>query len=94
VLRAHVVALRQGLSNLPGWQLMSSGTPIQPLVIGGNADAVAVSKKLLELGLLVPAIRTPTVPKNTARLRISLSSAHSEEDISRLSDALRELAGA
>jgi 8-amino-7-oxononanoate synthase len=94
VLRAHVVALRQGLSNLPGWQLMSSGTPIQPLIIGSNADAVSVSKKLLERGLLVPAIRTPTVPKNTARLRITLSSAHHDEDIARLCDALRELAGA
>jgi 8-amino-7-oxononanoate synthase len=92
VLRAHVVALRQGLKDLSTWTLMSSGTPIQPLVIGGNADAVNVSKKLLERGLLVPAIRTPTVPKNTARLRITLSSAHSEEDVSRLSDALRELA--
>jgi len=92
VLRAHVVALRQGLKDLSSWTLMSSGTPIQPLVIGGNADAVNVSKKLLERGLLVPAIRTPTVPKNTARLRITLSSAHSEEDVSRLSDALRELA--
>jgi 8-amino-7-oxononanoate synthase len=73
---------------------MSSGTPIQPLVIGGNADAVDVSKKLLERGLLVSAIRTPTVPKNTARLRITLSTAHHDEDIARLCDALRELAGA
>lgn len=94
LLRRHVAALRQGLSDLPRWQLMSSGTPIQPLVIGGNADAVDVSKKLLERGLLVPAIRTPTVPKNTARLRITLSSAHHDEDIARLCDALRELAGA
>lgn len=92
VLRAHVMALRQGLVNLPGWQLMPSGTPIQPLVIGSNADAVNVSKKLLERGLLVPAIRTPTVPKGTARLRITLSSAHSDDDIARLIAALREIA--
>lgn len=92
VLRTHVVALRQGLKDLPAWTLMPSGTPIQPLLIGSNEDAVRVSKKLLEHGLLVPAIRTPTVPKNTARLRITLSSAHSDEDIVRLIAALREIA--
>lgn len=93
-LRSHVASLRQGLVDLPGWQLMPSGTPIQPLVIGSNADAVSVSKKLLERGLLVPAIRTPTVPKGTARLRITLSSAHRDDDIARLIAALHEIAGA
>lgn len=91
VLRAHVMALRQGLKDLSSWTLMQTSTPIQPVVIGGNAKAVAVSKKLLEYGLLVPAIRTPTVPKNTARLRITLSSAHRDEDIARLVAALREI---
>jgi 8-amino-7-oxononanoate synthase len=92
ILRSHVVALREGLKDLPAWTLMPSGTPIQPLIIGSNADAVRVSKKLLDHNLLVPAIRTPTVPKNTARLRITLSSAHRDEDIARLIAALREIA--
>lgn len=91
-LRAHVTALRQGLADWPSGRLMPSDTPIQPLVIGSNADAVQVSKQLLERGLLVPAIRTPTVPKGTARLRITLSSAHRDEDIARLIAALREIA--
>jgi len=57
-------------------------------VIGGNEEAVAASEHLARNGLLVPAIRPPTVPKGTARLRISLSAAHSENDVERLAAAL------
>ena len=71
---------------------MPSDTPIQPLVIGTNADAVRLSKSLLQRGLLVPAIRTPTVPVNTARLRITLSAVHSSDDVAQLIEALHELA--
>lgn len=71
------------------WQLARSQTPIQPLVIGGNREAVAASEALEREGILVPAIRPPTVPAGTARLRISLSAAHAEEDVDRLVDALR-----
>jgi len=71
------------------WQLARSQTPIQPLIIGGNREAVAASDALEREGILVPAIRPPTVPAGTARLRISLSAAHTEEDIDRLVDALR-----
>jgi 8-amino-7-oxononanoate synthase len=70
--------------------LAPSDTPIQPLIIGANSEAVAVSSALRERGILVPAIRPPTVPEGTARLRISLSAAHSEDDVARLSAALRE----
>jgi len=70
---------------------MPSDTAIQPLVIGANADAVTLSESLARRGLLVPAIRPPTVPQGTARLRISLSAAHSEEDAGRLVAALNEL---
>jgi 8-amino-7-oxononanoate synthase len=94
VLRAHVLALRKGLADLPRWQLLPSGTPIQPLVIGSNAEAVSVAQALLESGMLVPAIRTPTVPKDTARLRITLSAAHTAEDVDRLVSGLRTLARA
>jgi 8-amino-7-oxononanoate synthase len=90
-LGQHMAALREGLGSLPRWQLMPSVTPIQPLVIGGNAEAVAVSDALLEQGLLVPAIRTPTVPKGSARLRISLSAAHTREEVGRLVAAIRSL---
>jgi len=71
------------------WQLAHSQTPIQPLVIGGNREAVAASDALAREGILVPAIRPPTVPAGTARLRISLSAAHAEEDVDRVVDALR-----
>ena len=90
-LSAHVAQLRQGLAGLKRGVLMPSDTPIQPLVIGANADAVRLSKDLLQRGLMVPAIRTPTVPVNTARLRITLSASHSADDVAQLLDALHAL---
>ena len=66
------------------WFLMPSETSIQPLVIGGNLEALALSEYLQKQGILVPAIRPPTVPLGTSRLRISLSAAHSLEDIKKL----------
>ncbi|MBS1189326.1 MAG: 8-amino-7-oxononanoate synthase [Rhodocyclaceae bacterium] len=93
--RAHLTALirqlQDGLAGLP-WQLLPSPTAIQPLVVGGNEDALRLSQALAERGLWVPAIRPPTVPKGTARLRISLSAAHREADVDQLIGALRELA--
>jgi 8-amino-7-oxononanoate synthase len=73
------------------WRLEPSKTAIQPLILGANAEAVAVAEALARGGLLVPAIRPPTVPKGTARLRISLSAAHSEDDVERLAAALNEI---
>ncbi|MBI1964852.1 MAG: 8-amino-7-oxononanoate synthase [Betaproteobacteria bacterium] len=73
------------------WRLMPSRTAIQPLVIGGNEEAMAASDALARAGLLVPAIRPPTVPQGTARLRISLSAAHEVEDVERLAFALNAL---
>lgn len=73
------------------WRLSPSSTPIQPLVIGGNDEAVAVSSGLAAKGLLVPAIRPPTVPPGTARLRISLSAAHEVADAERLARTLTAL---
>ena len=87
-LRSHVAQLRAGLSGLKRGRLMDSATPIQPLLVGANADAVRLSQVLLARGLLVPAIRTPTVPANTARLRITLSAAHSADDVAQLIEAL------
>lgn len=74
---------------LRDWKLVSSTTPIQPLVVGKNSQSVALSESLSAAGILVPAIRPPTVPEGTARLRISLSAAHSEADVRRLVDALQ-----
>ena len=91
-LQSHIAQLRQGLAGLKLSELMPSDTPIQPLVIGANADALRLSQALLARGLLVPAIRTPTVPAGTARLRITLSAAHSVDDVAQLIEALHALA--
>jgi 8-amino-7-oxononanoate synthase len=86
-LRAHVARLREGLSGLP-WKLVPSETPIQALAVGSNDTAVELMEALLDRGVWVPAIRPPTVPAGTARLRISLSAAHESGDIDRLVQAL------
>ncbi len=86
-----VTQLRAGLAGLP-WALMHSDTPIQPLLVGNNNAAVALSEGLRARGIWVPAIRPPTVPQGTARLRISLSAAHSGQDVAQLISALHELA--
>ena len=90
-LQALAERLAAGLAGLP-WRLLPSRTPIQPLVVGDSGRAVALMEALLERGIWVPAIRPPTVPTDTARLRISLSAAHEPEDITRLIHALHELA--
>lgn len=72
------------------WQLMPSETSVQPLVVGDNLDALALSEYLQGLGILVPAIRPPTVPVGTARLRISLSAAHSLDDVKNLISAIHQ----
>lgn len=92
-LRELIAALRQGLK-LRRWRLMDSTTPIQPVIIGFNQETLAVSEALRERGIWVPAIRPPTVPKGEARLRISLSAAHSLEDVAQLAGALNELESA
>ena len=88
-LMARIAQLRDGLAGKP---LLPSPTAIQPLIVGDNEAVVALSKALWERGLWVPAIRPPTVPKGTARLRISVSAAHTADDIDQLLSALKELA--
>lgn len=92
-LAQNIEHLRSGASDLP-WRLTSSTTPIQPLIVGTDTAALALSQALLERGVFVPAIRPPTVPEGTARLRISLSAAHTAQDVDRLLAALRESAHA
>jgi len=93
--RAHlqclIAQLKSGLAGLP-WALMPSATAIQPLLVGDNQAALALSLALRERGLWVAAIRPPTVPQGTARLRITLSAAHTAHDVTRLIEALHELA--
>lgn len=94
-LRQRIAQLRAGLAALlpgTGWQLGNSATAIQPLVIGRNDAALAVMEGLRTRGLWVPAIRPPTVPEGTARLRIALSAVHTAADIDCLLQALAELA--
>jgi len=80
-LRAHVQRIAPG-----------HPSPIVPVILGDEAAAVAASDALLERGLWVPAIRPPTVPPGSARLRVTLSAAHGEDDVEQLARALAELA--
>ena len=92
-LRAHLQTLIAELKNtlkLKKWQLMPSDTAVQPLVVGGNREVLALSEYLQSRGILVPAIRPPTVPTGTGRLRISLSAAHTLEDVRRLVTTIHE----
>jgi 8-amino-7-oxononanoate synthase len=89
-LMARIAQLRDGLSHLPQ-PLLPSITAIQPLIVGDNDAAVQLSQALWERRLWLPAIRPPTVPPGTARLRISLSAAHTEADIDALISALHAL---
>ncbi|WP_417536286.1 8-amino-7-oxononanoate synthase [Methylophaga sp.] len=88
-LQQLIQQFRQGAEQL-GLELMSSETPIQPVIIGEDKKALEIGAKLEEQGILVGVIRPPTVPKNTARLRITFSAAHTEQDVDRLLVALEQ----
>jgi 8-amino-7-oxononanoate synthase len=81
-LRGHVDRLRPG-----------HPTPIVPVVLGDEAAALAAAARLLDRGLLVPAIRPPTVPPGTSRLRVALSAAHTDDQLTALVGALADLPG-
>jgi 8-amino-7-oxononanoate synthase len=70
------------------WRLLPSATPIQPVLVGDNAAALALADALWQRGFWVPAIRPPTVPAGTARLRITLTAAHTHDDVDALADAM------
>ena len=93
--REHLAALikrfRDGADQL-GLEVMSSTSPIQPLVIGDPARALAISRALEERGFLIGAIRPPTVPQGTSRLRVTMTAAHRMEDVDRLLEALGAIA--
>ena len=94
--RSHLFTLAERLRS----RLHAAGNPagasscqIIPVLVGDAAAATAVSRRLEEQGLLVPAIRPPSVPEGTARLRVSLTAGHTVEDVDRLVEALRGCAG-
>jgi 8-amino-7-oxononanoate synthase len=89
-LQALIGQLR-GQLRLKRWRLLPSHTAIQPVLIGGNDEAMRAAAALHEQGLWIPAIRPPTVPPDTARLRVTLSAAHAPQDVTRLADALNAL---
>ncbi len=92
--RAHLQALIAQLKRdltLSRWERIASDTAIQPIIIGSNAEALRIGAALYGKGLWVPAIRPPTVPLGTARLRVTLSAAHTVEDVAQLTAALNEL---
>ncbi len=90
-LLTHVARLRTGLL-AQGWDLMASATPIQPVVIGSAGRALALSQTLAARGFWVGAIRPPTVPAGTARLRLTLTAAHDETAIDQLLAVMADLA--
>lgn len=89
--REHLQALIQQFRNgaqILGLNLMNSATPIQPIIIGTSERTMSVAAKLREQGILVGAIRPPTVAKNSARLRITLTAAHNHAQVEQLLKAL------
>jgi 8-amino-7-oxononanoate synthase len=90
-LHASIARFREGARTLP-WRVVPSTTAIQPLIVGDAGAAVELSQRLADRGFWVPAIRPPTVPAGTARLRVSLSAAHTDDDIDGVLRALAECA--
>ena len=92
--RAHLQSLIRQVRDslrLRSWQHIESPTAIQPVVIGANDATMRAGAQLYEQGLWVASIRPPTVPADTARLRITLSAAHQAADVARLCDAVNQL---
>jgi len=92
-LMANIEQFRSALK-LKHWRLLASETPIQAILIGANQASVQAGESLRAQGLWVAAIRPPTVPKDTARLRITLSAAHDSAQITALAAAINSVEGA
>lgn len=93
-LRAHLQSLLEQLDSeltLTRWQRPHSSTAIQPIIIGGNDEALRAAAALHARGIWVPAIRPPTVAPGTARLRVTLSAAHTHQEVAQLAAALNDL---
>lgn len=86
-LREHIARFRKGAGQLT-MQLTESQSAIQPLIVGDNAQALRLAETLRAQGLWLTAIRPPTVPAGTARLRVTLTASHQPQDIDRLLEVL------
>ncbi len=86
-LNQHILQFKKGADEL-GIKLMPSESAIQPIMIGSTEKTVRISERLRDSGILVTAIRPPTIPEDTARLRVTLSAKHTKGDIVKLLDAL------
>ena len=84
--------LAGGLTAL-GYGMPQGQTPILPVLVGGADDAVALSKNLLERGVLAPAVRPPTVPEGTSRLRLTVMATHTEGQIDQALAAIEACRG-
>ncbi len=89
-LKANVASARKKIG-AAGFEVLESPTAICPIIVGDTAKAISMSQRLLELGVFVIGFGYPVVPEGTARLRIQMSAAHTEEHIDRLVEALKEL---
>ena len=89
-LQQLIAQFRAGAEQL-GLSLMDSQTAIQPVMVGDNETALKISQTLEQQGILVTAIRPPTVPKGTARLRVTLSAEHEEKDVEQLLSVLEKI---
>lgn len=90
-LRRRVGRLHHQLESI-GCRSAAATTPIVPIVLGSNDSVLNAHRQLLDAGFFVPAIRSPTVPAGTARLRLSVTAAHQESDIDRLAESLEGIA--
>ncbi len=89
-LQSLIAQFRAGAQSL-GLQLMDSASPIQPILLGSEAKALAFAEKLAARGILIIAIRPPTVPAGSSRLRITFSAAHTSEQVAQLLEALADI---
>ena len=87
----HLIEIWRTEMNFSSWKKVASSTPIQPVILGSNANALAAAKLLDEAGYWIPAIRPPTVPAGSARLRITFSANHQADDLRALIQKLKEI---
>ena len=87
----HLIKIWQDEMVFSNWEKVSSCTPIQPVILGSNANALMAAKLLDEAGYWIPAIRPPTVPLGSARLRITFSANHSIDDLHKLITTLKKI---
>ncbi len=87
----HLIQIWQDEMHFINWEKVSSCTPIQPVILGSNANALMAAKLLDEAGYWIPAIRPPTVPLGSARLRITFSANHSIDDLHKLITTLKKI---